>query len=269
MNVSTSLQRDGYAAPVDVLTPQASAPYRARLERFISNYQDHPDYGQWTYFKSHLLLTWVAELAREQKILDAVARILGPDLLLWNSFIPAKHPHSAGHFGWHQDGRFWQIQPLEGTVTVWLALSDVDQSKGGMRVIPGSHKNRLLPHEKTFDPDSMLRRGQKAIHEFDEKTAVSIDLEPGQASIHDPFVLHGSGSNDSDDWRLGVGLNYNAASVSPTGGYQDSALLVRGAGGSTGFADEIAPTDDLSAAALANYELAVQRAATRYEDAQG
>ena len=266
-SIRTSLAVNGFVAPVDILDGETAAVYRGHLESFMQSYQDHPDYGQWTYFKSHLVLAWVAELARLPAVVDVAAATLGPDLLLCNSFIPVKPPRTKAYFGWHQDGRYWQIEPLEETVTLWLALSDVDLENGAMQALPGSHRSGFLEHEKTFDEDSMLRRGQQVQHDFDESQAVTIVLKPGQASLHDAYVLHGSGSNDSDDWRLAVGLTYCSAAVRTRSGQHDSALLVRGSRESINFHEEQPPDADLSPDALAEYARIRDLGSGRYADA--
>ena len=151
-------ERDGFVSEIDVLDAKEVAGYRQHLEQLIAQHADHPEYGQWTYFKAHLVLSWVADIASAPALLDALEMLIGPDILLWNSFIPAKPPKTEGHFGWHQDGRFTYLAPLEKTVTVWLALNHVSQANGGMRMLAGSHEAGLHPHELTCDEASMLRR---------------------------------------------------------------------------------------------------------------
>lgn len=258
--------QDGLIPQLTLLTAERAEQYRQEMAAFVAAYEDDPHYGDWTYFKSHLLLVWVAQIAQEPAILDAVTKLLGPNILLWNSFLPIKRPFSGGYFGWHQDGTFWDIAPLTETVTVWLALGPVSLDNGGMRMIPGSHTWGQLEHEKTFDPQSMLRRGQQTTAAFDESQAIEISLAPGQASLHNAAVLHGSAPNNSAGWRWGVGLNYVSGNVTPVNGYQDSAWVVRGQQPVKGFASESPPADSLSTAALAAYESAVRRTATRYED---
>ncbi|MEM7118211.1 MAG: phytanoyl-CoA dioxygenase family protein [Chloroflexota bacterium] len=264
-SLAQTFARDGIVAKVSLLSDEKAESYCQKMEEFVAAHGDDPRYGDWTYFKSHLLLVWVAQIAQEPAILDAVEAVLGPNILLWNSFLPIKRPFSGGYFGWHQDGTFWDIAPLTETVTVWLALGSVGEHNGGMRVIPGSHRWGQLEHEKTFDPQSMLRRGQRITADFDEHTAVDITLAAGQASLHNSAVLHGSTPNHSTEWRWGVGLNYVSGNVAPINSYQDSAWLLRGQRVQMGFATESPPASSLSADALAEYERAVQRSATRYE----
>ena len=257
---------DGMLAAVNLLSPEEAKAYRERLMQFIAAHHGSKAYSAWTYGKSHLVLEWVSEIARHPHVLDLVEQILGPDLLLWDSFVPAKPPHSDGHFGWHQDGTFWPIAPLDQTVTVWLALDDVSAANGGMRMLPGSRDLGQIVHEVTYDPKSMLRRGQRAIHAIDDARAVEIVLRPGQASLHGHLTLHGSGPNQSDRWRLAVGLVFAASSVSPVEGVEASAMPVRGNAGDTGFHLEVPPQSDLHPQALAQFAWAQDLGKARYAD---
>ena len=52
-----------------------------------------------------------------------------------------------------------------------------------MRVIPGSYGLGRLPHEMTFDKDSLLRRGQRITVPVEESRAVELVLAPGEMSL--------------------------------------------------------------------------------------
>ena len=44
--------------------------------------------------------------------------------------------------------------------------------------------------------------------EYDERLAVDLELAPGQVSLHDVFLLHGSEANASDRPRRGMTLRF-------------------------------------------------------------
>jgi len=43
---------------------------------------------------------------------------------------------------------------------------------------------------------------------IDDSKAVDIELNPGDISIHNPLIIHGSNSNYSKNWRIGLTLRY-------------------------------------------------------------
>ena len=43
---------------------------------------------------------------------------------------------------------------------------------------------------------------------FDPSTDVALELEPGQISFNDAYMIHGAGANGSPRRRAGVALSY-------------------------------------------------------------
>ena len=125
-----------------------------------------------------------------------------------------------------------------------------------------------LSHEATYDSSSMLKRGQEVTTPVNEKLVVNIDLQPGQASFHHTLTLHRSGPNQSENWRLGVGLNYVSANVAPLPGYKDSAMPLRGNVAGSKFKFTRPPHADMDIMALEYYEKTLQRQSKRYSDVQ-
>ena len=90
-------------------------------------------------------------------------------------------------------------------LTPWIALTPSTEDMGCMAMIPGSHKQKILPHRDTFTENNILTRGQ-SIKDVDEKKAVNLILKPGEMSIHHGAVIHGSKQNKSKQRRIGFAL---------------------------------------------------------------
>ena len=82
-------RRDGFYFPIRVLSPEEAAGYRARLEA-VERAHGGPLGGELRH-KSHLLFTWLNDLIRHPRIVDAVEDILGPNLLCWSSSLSLIH----------------------------------------------------------------------------------------------------------------------------------------------------------------------------------
>jgi hypothetical protein len=258
---STRYLRDGYLAPIKVLDNAESDRFRALMEGLVARRAIDPSLADLMYYKSHLAFAWFAELCRHPRILDVVEALIGPDILLWNSSFLPKAPRSKTWFSWHQDATYWGLQPPR-VVSVWLALAEVTSEHGCLRVIPGTHLLGQLPHENTFNPDVALPRGQSITAPLDEAAALDVRLRPGEASFHDVYVVHGSGPNCTDEWRLGCNMTFLAAEVRPMNG-PETAMLVRGQDRFGHFETETWPDGDLTPAALANHAHAMSRMGTR------
>ena len=147
------------------------------------------------------------DLARDPEIVELVSGVLGENLILWGCHVFCK-PAAVGYeTPWHQDGHYWPIRPL-ANCTVWVALEESSAENGCLRVIPRSHVGQQL-HEHLHEDRSDLTLNQRlAAGAFDESSAVDLELQPGEMSIHDVFMIHGAKANTSARRRTGVALRY-------------------------------------------------------------
>ena len=146
-------------------------------------------------------------LARNQQILDAVEQLIGPDIILWGCHVFCK-PAGDGHeTPWHQDGHYWPIRPL-ATCTVWVALDESVIDNGCLRVIPGSHLARTSHPHLHEDRQDLALQQRLPETSFDAASAVDLQLQPGQMSMHDVYMIHGANANRSPKRRAGVALRY-------------------------------------------------------------
>jgi hypothetical protein len=240
-----AFHRDGYLAPVAVLDGAEIASARANVDALMRRTRGLADPG--ARHKPHLYAKWVADLVRNPRVLDAIERILGPDLLVWRSIFFVKAAGDPGYVAWHQDFAYWGLDS-DAVVTAWIALTESTERNGCLRVVPGSHRRAAVPHPLRKERNNLLARGQSA--EVDEREARNVELAPGEMSVHHVRTLHGSGPNASDAPRIGLAVRYIATRVRQRGGRR-SATLVRGADTFGHFDLEPEPRFDDDPAALA------------------
>jgi hypothetical protein len=240
-------RRDGYYFPIDAVSAEQARDLRARLEAFERR-NGGPLKGELRH-KPHLLFTWLNDLIRHPRILDAVEDLLGPNLLCWGTSFFIKEANDPGFVSWHQDSTYWGLSSPDVT-TAWIAFTPANRQNGCMKFIPGTHAVQVA-HSDTFHRDNLLTRGQEIAVEVDESRAVHVELEPGQASLHHVLLFHGSAPNRSGDRRIGLAVRYIPTHVRQTAGEGDSATLVRGVDEYKHFAPEPVPDADYSPAARA------------------
>jgi hypothetical protein len=218
-------ESDGYVFPVPVLESAEVASLRAKLEAFEAKQGGRLTPSQ--RGKSFLLFEWLDALIRDPRVLDPVEQLIGPDILCWNTIFWIKDVGSRSFISWHQDTTYWGLSS-RNVVTAWLALAPASVQAGCMKVMPGTHRGDVLPHEDTFDGDNMLSRGQTILDGVDETRAVHMPLAAGEMSLHDYRLAHGSGPNLSDDRRIGVSMHFMPPDTRQVVGGWDTAALVRG-----------------------------------------
>jgi ectoine hydroxylase-related dioxygenase (phytanoyl-CoA dioxygenase family) len=145
------------------------------------------------------------ELALDEEIVELVSGVLGEDVILWGCHVFCKPAVEGYETPWHQDGHYWPIRPL-ATCTVWVALEPSKVENGCLRVIPRSHAGRRL-HEHLHEDRTDLTLNQRLPH-VEEDAAIDIELEPGQMSLHDVYMIHGARANTSGKRRTGAALRY-------------------------------------------------------------
>ena len=214
---------DSHVAGIAALSPAEVATYRDALMALHGRF----DEGLHRYFINlHAVLPWADRLGRHPEILDAVTGLLGPDLRLWKSKAFVKFP-GIGKVNWHQDVPHWDILPARA-ITAWVALSDVDEANGCVRVLPGSHREG--PRTASQDTTSALLSAGLTCPVTAEEAARSTPmlLKAGQFSLHDGMVIHASGANSTDAPRIGLALIYIAADTIQSGPAHEHVPVVRG-----------------------------------------
>jgi ectoine hydroxylase-related dioxygenase (phytanoyl-CoA dioxygenase family) len=254
-------RREGYRLPFRAMSEQDAAAYAARMqaceERFgpIQGNQRH---------KTHLLYTWANDLVRNDKVLDAVEDLIGPNILCWTTNLFVKEAGSPDFVSWHQDSTYWGLYPDDVVVTAWIALTPATVESGAMRFLPGSHHMDQIVHEDTYDAHNLLSRGQVARIDIDDDQTVDVVLAPGEFSLHHIRMLHDSGPNGADFRRIGLAVRYVPPYVRQTKIAHDSAMLVRGTDDYGHFHLEPAPGADADEAAVAAHADAMARQVATY-----
>mgnify|MGYP001160063821 CR=1 FL=1 len=216
---------EGYYFPVRIMEADRAAECRAQLEAFEASRGETISGA--VRNKAHLLFKWVDDVMREERILDAIEDLIGPDILCWNTLFWNKEAHSESFVSWHQDLNYWGLD-TDDLITVWLAISPATLESGCMSVLPGSHRGEFMPHEDMFRPENMLTRGQEISVEVDDTKTVAMPLQPGEASMHNGRLAHASAPNRSSDRRIGLSFHYMPTRTKQVIGDWDSAALVRG-----------------------------------------
>jgi hypothetical protein len=131
--------------------------------------------------KPHLLFTWLNDLIRHPRILDAVGDITGPNILCWGSsfFIEARN---QSYVSWHQDSTYWgfgaggYLHRLGGVFrqqcSEWGDTRDPRLAQDGAGATP-----------RTFAADNPLSRGQEIMVDVDERQVLCGDASENTSAL--------------------------------------------------------------------------------------
>ena len=216
--------REGFVQPFDIFTPEEVPAIRAYMDGLMADMGENGGYGINCY-QARLAGLW--DIATDPRILDCVEDIIGPDIICWASAVLSKKPHDPKQVPWHQDASFWKLSPAR-TVTVWLAIDDVDEGNSAMRFLPRTHDRGKI-EETTMGSDSVFHKGIVPTEDMGEP--FSNALKAGQISLHADMLVHGSLANVSDRRRCGLTLRYcppEVRMVDPVWARGVEAILCRG-----------------------------------------
>ncbi len=211
--------QNGYAVVPEALTPQQLNALRADFDSWVDEsrqhdvaYGDTPDgRARFDLEKDHSAdrpaLRRVASpvdvsdaylgAMRDNRALDAVAQLIGPNVEFNNSKINAKHPGTATAVKYHQDFMF-QPHTNEDLIAVLYFLDDVTSENGPLMVVPGTHRGPLFDHWHDGVYTGAVAPDVEAEH---APLAVPVHGPAGTACLMHTRLLHGSAPNLSDQPR--------------------------------------------------------------------
>ncbi len=191
-------ERDGILFPIRVFSAAEAARFRTELESIINHCQERP---LRRLDSLHLFFDWAQQLVTHEALLNAIEDLLGGDLLIDGTLVFYKPPQDSSYVSWHQDSVYsgWHLTP---STSAWIALTPSYPANGCMRVIPGSHKQGQVDHVNIRDDSNLVRRGER-IETVDESSAIDVLLQPGEMSLHESTIVHGSNPNSSAEPRIG------------------------------------------------------------------
>ena len=255
----THFREQGWLAPFRALSEAQAADCAAQIAAYETRMGESANRS--LKIKGHLAMPFLVEVARSPAILDSLEDLIGPDILLFGASIFAKSGKDRAYVSWHQDSAYFGLDPHE-EVTAWVAFTHSNAENGALQVLPRTHLGPDRVHEETYAPDNMLARGQ-SLNIEDDSGAVTLELQPGEFSLHHERTAHGSKPNHSASSRIGFAFFYIPTHVRSTTGRR-TATLVRGSDRYRHWDPDPLPKFDFDPVALA----AMRSAWGQYRDGE-
>lgn len=146
-----------------------------------------------------------ATFVRRPEFSGICRALIGDDADLYYNQAVMKPPGKGRSFGWHQDTQYVITEPLE-YVTCWVAVADATIENGTIWIVPGMHRQGLLPH--IYDDEAKEWQCQ-----FDASSKIPVELKAGQMAVFNSLLPHSSGPNTSQTTRYAYVPQYHVAGV--------------------------------------------------------
>jgi len=212
----------GYLGPFTAYQPAEMAEIRAQLEPQVRQ----PPAGlgsaatpRHNVRNRHLDLPLVAKICRHPALVERLAALLGPDLLLWRSnfFIQSGMPDDG--LPWHQDRYLTLLAEPRTNLSAQFAITESSQ-ENCMVFLPGTHRlsRGELCAKYGLEFQEWSEGGAYGTPRFAPVDDRSLPLEPivmkpGEFVIFDEALLHASSVAEQASQRIGLAVRVTVPKV--------------------------------------------------------
>jgi hypothetical protein len=229
-------RRHGVVFPIPVIAAADAARYRQACDDLEVGLGGNPRTVE--VRQMHLHLRWAYDLVVAPRVLDAVEQVLGPNILVWATELFAKRPGDPLFIAWHRDRTYMGFDTRK-TVTAWVSLGPSIPENGCLQVVlETDRRESTVGAEATGTADPGVPR----------ERVTDVVLRPGEMSLHDNDVYHGSGPNLSTVKRVGFAIRYVTPDACAVTG-RPRVLVARGRATSDNFEICAPPGEGADAAA--------------------
>ena len=162
---------------------------------------EDPEKGLWKLLQPDWYDETFEDYPRNERLLDVVEQIIGPDIKCFLTMMIYKPPGLEGvHHPFHQDKSYFNFGPADQIIGTWVALDKTTAANGTMVFIPASHKE-MVPH--TYDASDRQNFGifYAEGHEAGHPDEVVVELDPGAGVFFHSQLLHRTGPNITNGHR--------------------------------------------------------------------
>lgn len=214
INREFDFEKDGFVVLRRVFNEDQLSSIRNTLQRIVSHAEKGLEDPFDSYYLRHRADQGVLydlfqrhpefdHMARNQRILDAVAEVAGPDVFLYENSVVYKPKGKQNGVPFHQDFISRANEPVK--YIAWMAVDRVTRDSGALKVVPGSHKKGFLAWHRVKGETHHDRIDESAL---DLTGLMHVELEPGDVLIFNQLVVHGSDTMNTESLRLVYRVSY-------------------------------------------------------------
>ncbi|MCR9197999.1 MAG: phytanoyl-CoA dioxygenase family protein [Planctomycetaceae bacterium] len=164
-----------------------------------------------------------SQLVKEPFLLTRLQQLLGPQVVMplaHHNCIMTKQPQFSSDTGWHRDVRYWAFESPE-LVNIWIALGEETLDNGCLKLLPGTHRASLQPHQ--FDEDLFFREDIPDNRPLLD-SAVTAELKAGDVLFFHAQCFHSATRNYSEQTKYSAVFTFRSLDNAPLSGTRSSAL---------------------------------------------
>ena len=125
-------EENGYLGPYATFTPEEMVEITRGVNEVLA---DKSPWASHNGQSRHLDKKVIWDLCSHPAIVERMASVSGPDLVLWRSNFFTKQPGDK-EIPWHQDHNYWPLNP-KINITAWVAIDNVTVENSCVQILPG------------------------------------------------------------------------------------------------------------------------------------
>ena len=200
----------GYVVVPDFFSAEELSVINQELNQCDTSAQKTGEHEGFTY-QLAMLTDKTRAFAHDERILNLIEDIVKPGIAIFSSKLLTKLPNSPSVCHWHQDDAYYtEVADSEKRMSIWVPLQDTDERNGCLWIVPGSHKQGLMPY-KVKDNGTC----RKALDEeqVDLSKAIPVPMKAGSILLFHALLWHSSKGNETDHVRRAFIVSYQEATV--------------------------------------------------------
>jgi phytanoyl-CoA hydroxylase len=183
----------------------AKAGIKINDEKHIHKINDFMDDGTFSSYPRH------------PPMVEVIKSICGDDVKCIQSMLINKPPHigQTTRHPLHQDLLYFPVRPYNTICASWTAMVPMTRENGCLVAIPGSHRAEVLfPHGyPKWEKEGGVNKYYFGIQELpkDLPPLSYLEMDAGDTIFFHPLLIHGSGTNRSDNFRIAISCHFSSA----------------------------------------------------------
>jgi phytanoyl-CoA hydroxylase len=212
-NLKKAFYNNGWVKIESFFTEKQINKINKELDIFVKNIAPKLKPGEIHYAKNKINTIHVLDkyskffkkLLHSKKVKILASSIIDDDVVpQWSQFFakPAKEGMTAPP---HQDNYYWCVDKAK-TLTMWIALENVNKKNGSLFYYDQSNKMGRLNHEASYAKGTSQTVEKKILNKIPKCKKKITSAKAGDIFIHHGYTIHGSEKNKSNKSRRGMSM---------------------------------------------------------------
>lgn len=139
--LANQFQAQGFVLVENLLTADECGALKTEAERVL---REHAKNGRTVFVGAAAVSSLFYQFASDARLTEVLRQLLPEGVMFLSDKIVFKTSQYRFATPWHQDESYWKY--TRPKISTWVALDDVTEQNGAMKVLPGSHA-RLWAHQ--------------------------------------------------------------------------------------------------------------------------